>query len=296
MPGEEDLRAAFDGLPAHAVARFRAATRRNPAVAAFPDGFARLSMTSRFGEHALSYRSAWHLADPATERPMPSDAQIARVIGTPDPMAFRLGGATLLRRLEAYLQQRLERPLAGFDAVLDWGCGAGRLSRYLGGRVRRLTGADIDPDNVAACAAQVPEGRFAVVGRDPPMPFADASFDLVVGVSVLTHLAEADQQAWLAELRRVTRPRGIVVLSVQGAVQSCLYRDSGAEMLRAQRDGVHVLGANPQLDGVLALDGYYKDVRHSADYLLATLAADFDVLDHVPGLIALQDAVVLRRR
>jgi len=47
---------------------------------------------------------------------------------------------------------------------------------------------------------------------------------------------------------------------------------------------------------VLSLDGFYKDVRHTADYALVAFGEYFDVLDYVPGLVVLQDAVVLCRR
>ncbi|MGY1688890.1 class I SAM-dependent methyltransferase [Geodermatophilus sp. SYSU D01105] len=50
----------------------------------------------------------------------------------------------------------------------------------------------------------------------PPLPFDDGRFDLVLGYSVFTHLPVDHQDAWLAELRRVTRPGGLLLLTVHG--------------------------------------------------------------------------------
>ena len=51
----------------------------------------------------------------------------------------------------------------------------------------------------------------------PPLPYLDHSFDLIFNHSVMTHLDEAYQSAWLAELRRcVLRPGGILTLTVSG--------------------------------------------------------------------------------
>ena len=59
---------------------------------------------------------------------------------------------------------------------------------------------------------------------------------------------------------------------------------------------LNVRDFDSQLDAVLAGDGFYKDVRHSTDYALSAFGDFFETLDYVPGLAALQDAVVLRRR
>jgi SAM-dependent methyltransferase len=290
-----DLMSHFGHLPGASAARFRARHRRLPHRPLFRDGFARLNCTSGFGEHAMSYRTAWYLADPAAEPAMPSPEQIERVIGAPDPHAYRLGGATTVRRFDAYLRHRFERPLASFDAVLDWGCGAGRLTRYLHQAGVAVTGVDIDADNVAGCSRMLPGGHFLTVGLWPPTALPDASFDLVIGLSVVTHLTQAAQHAWLAELRRITRPGGIVLLSVQGMAQSALYMDAVGQRT-AHHHGVHVAGPNPQLAGMLPESDYYQDVRHTHDYVVSTWGEYFDVLDIVPALACHQDAVVMRRR
>lgn len=291
-----DLLPFFGGLPHAAMSRFHCRHRFAAGATVFRDGFARFNVTSRFGEHAMSYRTAWYLPEPAREVALPSGDQIARVIGAPQEYAFRLGGATCVRRFDAYLRQRFDRPIDSFEAVLDWGCGAGRLARYLPALWPRLTGVDIDADNVATCERLMPAARFLPVPLRPPTPLADASFDLVIGLSVLTHLGQAMQDAWLSELRRVMRPGGLALLSVTGLSQSALYGEDVATIVETHRLGFRAAGRNGQLDAVLPGSDYYQDVRHSHDYILSHWNTAFEVLDIVPALAGDQDAVVLRRR
>ena len=95
---------------------------------------------------------------------------------------------------------------------LDFGCGCGRLARFLieSGTARTYTGVDVDARQIAWAARHL-DGRFRVMRPDPPLDFPDASFDVAVAVSVFTHFSDPEQFAWLAELRRVLRPGGLFV-------------------------------------------------------------------------------------
>lgn len=82
----------------------------------------------------------------------------------------------------------------------------------------KFTGTDIDPDNIQWCKENVPQAEFAAIGLHPPTRFASESFDLVYGISVFTHLSETDQDRWLAELQRITKPGAAVLMSSQGEI------------------------------------------------------------------------------
>ena len=85
-----DLLTVFPDVPQAAHSRFRCRHYLTDAGLSFPGGWARFNVTGPAGEHAWSYRTAWFLADPAQELPLPPAEQIAQVIGTPDPQAFCL--------------------------------------------------------------------------------------------------------------------------------------------------------------------------------------------------------------
>jgi glycosyltransferase involved in cell wall biosynthesis/SAM-dependent methyltransferase len=105
-------------------------------------------------------------------------------------------------------------------AILEWGCGPGRIVRHM----RRslvdfsltLTGSDNNKRAVDWCRSHLPGIDFVVNGDVPPISFSDGQFDVVYSFSVLTHLSEARQIAWIDEMERLLRPGGLLICSTLG--------------------------------------------------------------------------------
>jgi hypothetical protein len=157
----------------------------------FVDKFACFGLTTAMGEHARLYRHSWYFPDPRGAALIPEDYRITRVIGHPSRNSYLLGGATTVMRYDAYLKERFRRSYRDFRQILDWGCGCGRVTRFLvniPGPV--IVGADIDADNITWCRDNLRAGVFQVLPLRPPTLFAEEQFDLVIGTSVFTHLAE----------------------------------------------------------------------------------------------------------
>lgn len=93
--------------------------------------------------------------------------------------------------------------------LLDAGCGSGRELDELAAR-GRVAGVDLSPVAVGAARARGhADVHCAPIER---LPFADETFDLVTCLDVIEHTP--DDRVALAELRRVTRPGGLLVVTV----------------------------------------------------------------------------------
>ena len=75
----------------------------------------------------------------------------------------------------------------------------------------------IDPDAAAVVwAGKHLRGTFATIDRRPPTAMPAGSFDVAVAISVFTHMEEDLQREWLAELHRLLRPGGLLIVSTLG--------------------------------------------------------------------------------
>ncbi|MBV9817425.1 MAG: class I SAM-dependent methyltransferase [Solirubrobacterales bacterium] len=93
--------------------------------------------------------------------------------------------------------------------LLDAGCGSGRMLQEL---VRYGTVSGIELNEDAAALARSRGHGEVRVGRLEELPWPDASFDLITCLDVIEHTA--DDRAALAELRRVCRPGGRLLVTV----------------------------------------------------------------------------------
>lgn len=97
--------------------------------------------------------------------------------------------------------------------ILDAGCGSGPLSAALLERGAVVTGFDASPAMLGLARQRLgPDADLHVADLGRALPFADDTFDDVV-VSLVLHYLR-DWSAPLAELRRVLRPGGRLLLSV----------------------------------------------------------------------------------
>jgi len=97
-------------------------------------------------------------------------------------------------------------------SVLDAACGPGLYAEELVARGADVIGFDQSPRMVELSAQRVPAGRFRVHDLADPLDWLpDNSMDLVLFALALEYVD--DRTRALAELRRVLRPDGALVLS-----------------------------------------------------------------------------------
>jgi ubiquinone/menaquinone biosynthesis C-methylase UbiE len=109
--------------------------------------------------------------------------------------------------------------------ILDAGCGSGPLALALRERGADLTGFDGSPAMVELARRRLGEDvSLQVANLAEPLPYSDGEFDDVVASLVLHYLE--DWSGPLAELRRVLRPGGRLIMSVNHpTVYLINYRD-----------------------------------------------------------------------
>ena len=182
-------------------------------------------------------------------------------------------------------------------AILDFGCGNGRVMRYFADQPSscRLYGTDVDKESIGWCRKNLHFAEWDVNGFMPPMKYADGQFDLVYAISVFTHLDEAMQLAWLEELQRITKSGAILILTIYGEpVYHQLTDEQRAELYR---DGIYF---DVKKTGMFKHDGlpdFYQATYHTRKYIDEKWSACFEVIGYKErGMNGHQDAVVLQKR
>jgi trans-aconitate methyltransferase len=134
------------------------------------------------------------------------------------------------------------KPVTAAHRILDWGCGCGRVIKEMMKFVppATLTGCDIDTEAIAWNKTHIPGPTFDRIDPYPPTAYSTGAFDLIYGISVMTHLNEQTQLSWLEELSRIASSGGIVPFSNEG---------------------------------------YYRETYHSLAYIERTWAKFFDILE-----------------
>jgi SAM-dependent methyltransferase len=183
-------------------------------------------------------------------------------------------------------------------AVLDFACGPGRVATEVKKRAPecRLHGSDIDAEAIGWARKNLAHvAEFVTNAAMPPAPFAAQSFDAIYTVSLFTHLDEAAQDAWLAELARILKPGGTLVATIHGGMAraSCTpdelaQLDERGFVYRVDRKGRF------KVDG---LPDTYQTTFHTAGYVEREWSRFFEVAAQLEGALGgHQDLVVLRRR
>jgi len=224
--------------------------------------------------------------------PIPPKHLQVRIGGAYDPKFFYIGKG-ICNDLEDNLKGH-GLSLRGFQDILDFGCGCGRLMIPMSWLLdpKKLSGTDIDPEAVRWLAQNYPCFKdVAINGAAPPTKYADGAFDFIYGVSVFTHLPEDMQHAWLKELSRILRPGGYGLFTKHGENFFSHLNESHRRQLLEKgffyRVGGHTEG----------LPEFYQSSFHTHEYIGREWGRYFEVVSsRKQGIDKVQDAVLVRKR
>lgn len=220
------------------------------------------------------------------------------------------------------LSEAASKPLSEYESVLDFGCGCGRLARMFKGHPGRFAGCDIDPRHIDWCSSAISFMEAKLSSVCPPIPFRDNEFELIISISIFTHLTERSQDQFLEDLARICRPDGLLLLTIHGArglerahtepgiramleVEDELFNAASREFKAGkyafilQQGHLTTLGPDGSLatDKVISAPFEYGITFIPEAYVREHWSKWFEIIDYRVGAVHdFQDLVVLRRR
>jgi len=135
---------------------------------------------------------------------------------------FWLSGQNTLveRQLKPCLEAVARKAAPGAIRILDLGCGPGNtLTRF--SRYGNVYGLDSSPHALSFTRSRGVKRIFS--GECTAIPIASASFDCVLALDVLEHIA--DDESAMREIARVLRPGGLFFFTVPAFMSLWRYHD-----------------------------------------------------------------------
>jgi SAM-dependent methyltransferase len=186
--------------------------------------------------------------------------------------------------------------LADVGSLLDFGCGCGRTLQFLRERAPHviLHGSDIDEAAIAWCRETIPYARCDINQAVPPLNYADASFDAIIALSVFSHLDASMERQWFAELGRVLKPGGLLLISFSGPFVLEHYRDEYSPENLAEYEQTGFTFVRNITDGLFP--AWYQTSLQNVAFIGKSLPEGLRIAGYLEqGLTGWQDLVMIRR-
>ncbi len=174
--------------------------------------------------------------------------------------------------------------------VLDFGCGSGRMIRWLHDVADscEIWGTDISSRHIYWCKQNLsPPFHFATTTTYPHLPFPDGWFGLIYAGSVFTHIDDL-ADAWFLELARIIRPGGRLYVTLHDRHSAEFLEKLGRDDALFKR-----YLELPKYEEYVASDfamfaihrSIYSQVFYDIDYLCRGLEPVFRTLSVTPGAV-----------
>jgi len=221
--------------------------------------------------------------------PIPPPFLIHEVSGVYDQRAFYDNGVDGAECIRDILH-RNDLAIEGFESILDFGCGCGRVLRHWQNLTStKIYGTDYNPRLVAWCSEHLPLVTCSVNSLSAHLDYPGGTFDFIYAISVFTHLTEDLQAPWRDELYRVLKPGGYALFTFQGSHHQHRLTEGERKAFAAGK----LIVQQSRYPGMNTCQ-----VFHPEAYVRALFSQGGDVVDFIPGGstdAGRQDVVVVRR-
>ena len=236
---------------------------------------------------AVPVQDTWHT--------LPEPRNWVRTCGEGlSPDHYVLSGLDTAHRIQGIIEAHGDGK--GPLRMLDWGVGTGRVAVPLKRLLRpddEIVGADVDTFNVDWCAENLTDIEVIASGLYPPLPYEDERFDVIYGISVVTHLMPATIDSWLRELRRLLRPGGLCILTTHGDHHLLTRKLTEGQALDLAEQGISSRQPDRAID--LVEPSYYRSTIELRQHVMENWSQIMPVVAYLPMAARIQDFVVLRK-
>ena len=102
------------------------------------------------------------------------------------------------------------------DKILDFGCGNGRLFEMLKSKDLEYIGVDVSQKLIDIAKTAYPDyqEKFQKISSSSILPFSNDFFNSIFSIAVFHHFPKKHSREMVKEFYRITKPGGVVVVSV----------------------------------------------------------------------------------
>jgi SAM-dependent methyltransferase len=212
--------------------------------------------------------------------------------------SFNISGVSIAYQLHSLARKFFAE--TGPATILDWGIGCGRVAVPLKRGMNpdaRVIGVEVDRVNAEWCRQNLRDIPVSTSDFFPPLEIEASSIDMIYGISVMTHLTEGAQYAWLKELWRVLKPGGICVLTTHGEYALLIHNTRDRHVINQLASiGISDIIVDANLGPRLEFKRYYRGTFQLRRQVEEQWSKFLEVIAYYPaGLQVFQDIVVLRK-